>query len=213
MNRNPQILIIDLGSQYTEVIRRSLRYLGFHSIILPPAKSLKWAKDNKPKSIILSGGSASVYEKSAPKIPEEILNLGVPVLGICYGMQWLAYINDKKAVHKVKEGKSYGPVEVSLRQSKLFVNLSGSIRAWSSHGDSVKKAPTGFKVIATSKSGKVIEAMENEKKKLYAVQFHPEVEQTEDENIILNNFVRNICRANPDYLRKDAKKPKKAKKK
>ena len=203
MNRNPQILIIDLGSQYTEVIRRSLRYLGFHSIILPPAKSLKWAKDNKPKSIILSGGSASVYEKSAPKIPEEILNLGVPVLGICYGMQWLAYINDKKAVHKVKEGKSYGPVEVSLRQSKLFVNLSGSIRAWSSHGDSVKKAPTGFKVIATSKSGKVIEAMENEKKKLYAVQFHPEVEQTEDENIILNNFVRNICRANPDYLRKD----------
>ncbi len=204
MNNPFQILIVDLGSQYTEVIRRSLRYLGFHSVILPPSKSLKWAEVYKPKGIILSGGSASVYEIDAPKIPKELLSFGVPVLGICYGMQWLAYINNKSTVHKVPEGKSYGPVEVSLRKSKLFVNLSSQINAWSSHGDSVKKAPTGFKIIATSKGGKVIEAMENTKEKLYAVQFHPEVEQTEDENIILNNFVKKICACKQDYFKKDA---------
>src|SRR5512146_2091301 len=108
-----QILVIDLGSQYTEVIRRSLRYLGFRSVILPPEQSLSFAKANKPKGIILSGGSASVYDADAPKIPEEILELGVPVLGICFGMQWMAYLGDKSAVQAIKEGKSYGPVEVN----------------------------------------------------------------------------------------------------
>ncbi len=205
MKQNTQILIIDLGSQYTEIIRRSLRYLGFHSITLPPEKSLQFIKENKLKGIILSGGSASVYDTDAPKIPQEILDFKLPILGICYGMQWLAYINDKKAVHKVKEGKSYGPVQVSFSKSKLFEKLPKQIPAWSSHGDSVAYAPKNFKVIALSqnKKAKVIEAMENAKQKLYAVQFHPEVEQTEDENIILNNFVAKICGAKKDYFKKD----------
>ena len=209
-NRKIQILIIDLGSQYTQIIRRSLRYLGFHSIILSPSKSSSWVKENRLKGlqgIILSGGSASVYDANAPKIPKELLDFAVPVLGICYGMQWMAYINDKNSVHKVKEGKSYGPVEVTLKESKLFEKLGNSINAWSSHGDSIKKVPQNklqsFKVIATSRSGKVIEAMENEKNRLYAVQFHPEVEQTEDENIILNNFVANICGSKKDYFKKE----------
>ena len=111
---NVEILIIDLGSQYTQVIRRSLRYLGFHSTILPPHKSLEWIKENKPKGVILSGGSASVYDTDAPKIPKEILDFKIPILGVCYGMQWLAYINDKNSVHKVKEGKSYGPVKINF---------------------------------------------------------------------------------------------------
>jgi GMP synthase (glutamine-hydrolysing) len=211
---NTQILIIDLGSQYTEIIRRSLRYLGFHSVIVSPKDFLKWIKERiteaRPqgciKGIILSGGSASVYDTDAPEIPEKILDLGLPILGICYGMQWLAYINDKTSVHKVKEGKSYGPVEINFKgehKSKLFMGLKDKINAWSSHGDSVKKVPTGFKVIATSKKGKVIEAMECAEKKLYAVQFHPEVEQTEDENIILNNFVSKICGCKKDYFKKD----------
>ncbi len=215
MENNPQILIIDLGSQYTQIIRRSLRYLGFRSIILSPEEFADVGRlyDRRPTSasnlngIILSGGSASVYEQGAPKIPKEILNLGVPILGICYGMQWLAYINDESSVHKVKEGKSYGPVEVSLEKSELFENLTeknnGKINAWSSHGDSVKHAPKGFSVIATSKDGSVIEAMECVPKKLYAVQFHPEVEQTEDENIILNNFAEKICGCVKDYDKKN----------
>ena len=211
-NINTQILIIDLGSQYTEIIRRSLRYLGFRSEIISPEEipgvgHLEASRCPTPgkylRGIILSGGSASVYDTDAPKIPKEILNLGVPVLGICYGMQWLAYINDPDSIHKVKEGKSYGPVEITLKKSKLFENLTeknnGKINAWSSHGDSVKKVPTDFSVIATSQNNGVIEAMECETKKIYAVQFHPEVEQTEDENIILNNFAEKICGCLKDY--------------
>ena len=161
LDGQPQILIVDLGSQYTEIIRRNLRYLGFRSVILAPEKSIAWAKENKNlKGIILSGGSASVYDADAPKIPEEILNLDVPVLGVCLGMQWLAFIKDKDAVVAVKEGKSYGPVEVSFGKSLLFEKLPEKIIAWSSHGDSVRRAPKNFKIVATSKSGKVIEAIE-----------------------------------------------------
>ena len=209
-----QILIIDLGSQYTEIIRRSLRYLGFHSIILSPSgvghqdsgcptPILEWIQKNKIKGIILSGGSASIYDTDAPKISKEILYIGVPILGICLGMQWLAYIHDESSIQAVKEGKSYGPVEVTLGKSRLFENLKEKIQAWSSHGDSVKNVPKGFSVIATSKDGQVIEAMECIEKKLWAVQFHPEVEQTEDENIILNNFAKNICGCKNDYDKQD----------
>ncbi|MEK7190153.1 MAG: GMP synthase (glutamine-hydrolyzing), partial [Patescibacteria group bacterium] len=129
-----QILIIDLGSQYTEIIRRSLRYLGFHSIILPPEKSLNWAKENKPKGIIFSGGTINISDAAVPSIPKEILGLQIPILGICLGMQWIAYEYDKNSIQAVKEGKSYGPVEVSLGKSKLFENLKEKINAWSSHG-------------------------------------------------------------------------------
>src|SRR6185436_11814991 len=125
----PKIIIIDLGSQYTEIIRRSLRYLGFRSIILPSEDSLKWIHDNKPKAIILSGGSASVYDADAPKIPKEILDLNIPILGICLGMQWLAYVNDKNSIQAVKSGKSYGPVEIALGKSKLFDNAPAKINA------------------------------------------------------------------------------------
>ncbi|MES2023160.1 MAG: glutamine-hydrolyzing GMP synthase [Patescibacteria group bacterium] len=198
-----KILILDLGSQYTQVIRRSLRYLGFHSTVIAPEKALEWAQMNKPKGIILSGGSASVYDNDAPKIPKELLDLGVPVLGICFGMQWMAYVNDGTAVQKVLEGKSYGPVEVALGKSKLFSGLKENLNAWSSHGDSVKHAPEGWVITATSKNGTVNEAMENVAKNYYAVQFHPEVEQTEDENIILNNFMQ-VCNCVQDYSKKDA---------
>lgn len=201
-----QILIIDLGSQYTQIIRRSLRYLGFKSVVLSPENSKEWLVKNHAKGIILSGGSASVYDTDAPKIPKEILNLNIPILGICFGMQWLAYEHDQNTVHAVKEGKSYGPVEINFIQntkSVLFENLKERINAWSSHGDSVKSVPVGFQIIATSKNGSVIEAMESIEKKFYGVQFHPEVEQTEDENIILNNFIEKICGCVKDYSRKD----------
>jgi GMP synthase (glutamine-hydrolysing) len=206
MNNSPQILILDLGSQYTEVIRRSLRYLGFRSIILGAEQSLLWAKENKPKGIILSGGSASVYDIDAPKIPKEILDLGIPILGICFGMQWLAYVHDEGAIQAVTEGKSYGPVEVNFEhnpKSELFENLKEKIKAWSSHGDSVEHPPQGFRIVATSGNGQVIEAMENPEKKLWGVQFHPEVEETEDENIILNNFAERICHSVKDYSKAD----------
>lgn len=202
---NTQILIIDLGSQYTEVIRRSLRYLGFHSTIISPLKSLEWLKKNRPKGIILSGGNKSVYDSDAPEIPKEILKMGIPILGICYGMQWIAYEHDKELVHKEESGKSYGPVEINFIEprSPLFNGLGESIKAWSSHGDSVKKVPEDFRITATSKEGSVIEGMECPNRKIWAVQFHPEVEQTEDENIILNNFAEKICACEHDYDKGD----------
>src|SRR3989344_2576744 len=110
-NKPAQILIIDLGSQYTQIIRRSLRYLGFHSVILPPKESLKWAKENKPKGIILSGGTINISESGILPIPTELLNIKIPVLGICLGMQWIAYTHDKNSIQAIEEGKSYGPVE------------------------------------------------------------------------------------------------------
>ena len=109
-------------------------------------------------------------------------------------------------MHHVLGGKSYGPVEINFEQnneSLLFRGLETKINAWSSHGDSVKNAPDGFLITATSKAGKVIEAMEAVDKKLWGVQFHPEVEQTEDDNIILNNFVEKICECVRDYSKKD----------
>ena len=205
-NIKTQIIIIDSGSQYTEVIRRSLRYLGFRSLVVTPEESLDYIKNNKIKGIILSGGSASVYDLDAPKIPKEIIDLDIPILGICFGMQWMAYIHEKSSVHHTQGGKSYGPVEINFTQnnnSHLFLRLKEKINAWSSHGDSVRNAPDGFLITATSKGGKVIEAMEAPEKKLWGVQFHPEVEQTEDENIILNNFVEEICNCVKDYSHKD----------
>jgi GMP synthase (glutamine-hydrolysing) len=203
--KGSKILIIDLGSQYTQIIRRSLRYLGFHSNIVPPSEALQYIKENPPKAIIFSGGTINISDSDVPQIPVEILELGIPILGICLGMQWMAYTHNKDSIQAVEEGKSYGPVEVNFinPRSVLFENLKEKINAWSSHGDSVKSMPDGFRIIATSKGGKVAEGMENVSKKLYAVQFHPEVEQTEDENIILNNFVSNICGCVQDFNKKD----------
>lgn len=203
MTNKADLLIVDLGSQYTQVIRRSLRYLGFHSLITTPSDVLKSINKHKPRGIILSGGSASVYDTDAPAIPPEILKFDIPILGICYGMQWLAHTRDKSSIQKVKEGKSYGPVEVAIGKSQIFRGLKDKIKAWSSHGDSVKYVPEGFKSIASSKEGKVLEAIEDRDNKLYAVQFHPEVEETEDENIILNNFAQSICNCVHNYDPKD----------
>ena len=200
---HPIFMIIDLGSQYTQIIRRSLRYLGFRSVIVLPEKALDFLNQNKIKGIILSGGNYSVYEAGAPKIPEEILSLNIPILGICYGMQWLAYVHDKSSIHADIAGKSYGPVSVSLSKSILFDGLADSIEAWSSHGDSVKSAPAGFSVIATSKNGAVIEAVENISKKYWGVQFHPEVEDTKDSDLILKNFAEKICGCVKNYSRED----------
>ncbi|MCF7834298.1 MAG: glutamine-hydrolyzing GMP synthase [Candidatus Pacebacteria bacterium] len=201
-----QILIIDLGSQYTEIIRRSLRYLGVHSVVISAENTLEYINDFKPKGIILSGGSASVYEPEAPQIPSEILNSGIPILGICFGMQWIAYMSDKDSVHRVQSGKSYGPVEINFSNkitSPLINELENTIKAWASHGDSVKKAPNDFEVFATSENGQVIEGMQNLDKNIFGVQFHPEVEQTEDNNKILANFIFNVCEVVKDYSKKE----------
>ena len=205
-DKSTQIIIIDLGSQYTKVIRRSLRILGYYSVIIKPEESLDILKDKKIKGIILSGGSASVYDVSAPIIPKQILEYDIPILGICFGMQWLAYIHDSNSIQNISSAKSYGKVEIDLSEkykSKLFDGLEQKLTVWASHGDSVKYAPEGFVITATSHNGATNEAMECADKKLWAVQFHPEVDMTEDQNIILSNFVAKICLCKKDYIKTD----------
>ncbi len=199
---NPQIIIIDLGSQYTSIIARELLKLGYKSLILKPNVVEEYLKRSKPKAIILSGGASSVYDSDAPVISEEIFKVGCPILGICFGMQYLAYHSDKSLVSGVEHGKKeYGPIEVTLSESNLFRGLKDKLKVWASHGDIVRDAPEGFTIIARSPN--VIEAIEDKVNKLYGVQFHPEVTDTEDDNLILKNFITNICECVPNWEASD----------
>ena len=200
--KDPQFIILDLGSQYTEIIGREILALGFKNVILKSKEIEDYLKSHQVKGIILSGGSKSVYDTDAPYISSDIFSLGVPVLGICFGMQYIAYREDKTSVvGSLKLGKEYGPIEVDLEESVLFKGLSKKLKVWASHGDIVAKVPKGFKIIA--KSENVIEAIENTKENIYAVQFHPEVIETEDNNLILKNFLENICQGVSDWESKD----------
>ncbi|MBP9839587.1 MAG: glutamine-hydrolyzing GMP synthase [Candidatus Pacebacteria bacterium] len=200
--KDPQFVILDLGSQYTEIIGREILALGFKNIILKSKDIENYLKSHQVKGIILSGGSKSVYDSDAPYISPDIFNLGVPILGICFGMQYISYRKDKTSVlGSQKLGKEYGPIEVEIEDSQLFIGLDKKLKVWASHGDIVAKVPEGYKVIA--KSENVIEAIENKEENVYAVQFHPEVIETEDNNLILKNFTEKICGAIHDWESKD----------
>jgi GMP synthase (glutamine-hydrolysing) len=193
-----QILIIDLSSQYTTVIGRTLQELGYRSVIFSPKGAEKWLKNNKPKTVILSGGSASVYDENAPSPPENILKLNVPILGICYGMQWLAKKLGGK-VTKCRENKEYGETHVKFSSDLLFEKLEKDSVVWASHGDSVNVIPLGFRVIAHSKKTGTIAAMSDPKRKIWGVQFHPEVTHTEHGKRILKRFISQIAECREDW--------------
>ncbi|MDI3472559.1 MAG: hypothetical protein PWQ48_840 [Thermotogaceae bacterium] len=184
MEKHQRIVVLDYGSQYTQLLARRVRELGFYSEIITPDD---FECDESVKGIILSGGPNSVYDPSSPNISDEVLNSGIPILGVCYGMQLLAH----RLGGKVEEGElgEYGGVEVEIiDHSGLFKGIPKKIRTWMSHGDSVRNVPESFKI--TSKSlNNVIAAMENPKKKIYAVQFHPEVVQTQYGIEIIKNFL------------------------
>ncbi len=197
-----QILIVDLGSQYTQVIARELLGLGVKAAVLSPVVVEAYLKEHRPKGIILSGGAASVYEEAAPHITEDIFTAACPVLGICYGMQYIAYRSDKTLVVGVdNHAKEYGPTEITLSESALFEGLPNTLKVWASHGDVVRDVPQGFTAIAYAKD--VIEAIQDTKNNIYGVQFHPEVMQTEDDNLILKNFAYTICGCQKDWQSTD----------
>lgn len=194
-----QILIVDMGSQYTLVIGRTLRELGFRSAVLSPGKAEGWLKKNKPKAVILSGGSSSVYEENPPQPPKNILKLKIPILGICYGMQWISHRTGGMVVAH-HERKEYGEAVVKLKvRNVLFHGVKRKNVVWASHGDSVEKVPAGYKIIARSLDGKVIEAMSNLVKKIWGVQFHPEVTHTKEGKKILLNFLEKIAKCEDDW--------------
>ena len=190
------ILILDFGSQYTQLIARRIReqhvYCDIHRYTLPLAR----IKDIAPKGIILSGGPASVYAADAPKVEPGIFTLGIPVLGLCYGMQLMAHLMEGGKVHPATE-REYGHAQLHLTApaptvDTLFTGLPSTFTAWMSHGDRIDALPTGFKRIAYT-SNSPIAAMVHPEKGFYGLQFHPEVEHTQDADKILRNFVRDIC--------------------
>lgn len=182
------ILILDCGSQVTQLISRRLRELGFYNEIYPFSTSLEKVKSLKPKGIIMSGGPHSVYEKGSPQIPhlKELIEMA-PVLGICYGMQLLTHTLG--GVVKGATEREYGHNIVTWSET-LFAGQKKSQKVWMSHGDIVEKAPPGFEIVALSDTNHPAAMKSN---RVWAVQFHPEVVHTEDGDIFLKNFAENLC--------------------
>lgn len=198
----PHVLIVDLGSQYTLVIARTLRELGVRSAVLSPKATRGWLAKHPPKAIILSGGAASVTDEDAPQPPEEVLTAGVPVLGICYGMQWLAK-EFGGTIHSEHTEKEYGETNVNIdTKDQLFAGMDEMQTLWASHGDTVEEVPEHWNIIARSKND-AIAGMSYETKQYWAIQFHPEVHHSVNGEDILSNFIFNICQCEKDWRPED----------
>ncbi len=226
MSSTEKILILDFGSQYTELIARKIRELDVYSEVHSFDYPLEKIKEENIKGIILSGGPNSIYAPEAPKCNKEIFNLGIPVLGICYGMQVIAH----ELGGDVSQGgkHEYGHADLEIISNKsLFKGLyaaeelkwnsssangksiavvdkpiDSSIKAWMSHGDKVTKAPAGFEAIAETNNTELA-AIANDKLKIYGVQFHPEVSHTEHGSTMISNFVLNICKSSANWNMQD----------
>ena len=195
------IIIADFGGQYNQLIARRVRDMNVYCEVVPYTKALEKAKELKPEGIIFTGGPNSVYLENAPKIEKEIYELGIPVLGLCYGMQIMAHTLGGKVV-KGKE-KEFGKTETKVdNSSKLFKDLEEDQITWMSHIDQVVELPDGFEKIAGTKNTKIA-AMANVERKLYGMQYHPEVNHTEHGLNMLENFLFNICEAKPNWTMKN----------
>jgi GMP synthase (glutamine-hydrolysing) len=192
------IVVLDFGGQYTQLIARRIREQQVFSAILPCTASIEEIRALEPVGIVLSGGPSSVYDATAPVCDPKVLQLDVPVLGICYGMQWMAHTLGGKV--EPAERREYGRAELAIENgSKLFADIPSRFKIWNSHGDHVVGVPEGFSV--TGRTDNAIGAVENAAKKLYGVEFHPEVNHTERGTDILNNFVFKICGAKQNWDR------------
>ncbi|MBU0600604.1 glutamine-hydrolyzing GMP synthase [bacterium] len=189
------ILILDFGSQYTQLIARRIRESKVYFKILPYHTPISEIKSLKPKGIILSGGPASVYDKMAPQGEVQIFKLNIPILAICYGMQWMVYALEGNVVQADKQEYGKTSIEI-LNSSSLFQNLKKNFLVWMSHGDYITEIPSGFEVIAQSVNTPVAGIM-NKEKKLYGVQFHPEVTHTNYGDEIIKNYLYEICNCSP----------------
>jgi len=191
------VLVLDFGSQYTQLIARRIRESNVYSEILPWDIDENKIKKINPIGIILSGGPESVTDSFTPRIPQIAFDLNVPLLGICYGMQTLAEQMGGQVISS--SHKEFGHAELTLKnESNLFEGLSNNENVWMSHGDQVQDLPDNFKLIASTKNAPIA-AMQHEAKPIYALQFHPEVTHTEQGHIVLNNFIFNICNAQKDW--------------
>ncbi|MCU0821352.1 MAG: glutamine-hydrolyzing GMP synthase [Spirochaetes bacterium] len=195
-----KVLILDFGSQYTQLIARSIRELKVYAEIVPFFYSPEKIKSERPGAIVLSGGPSSIYEKGAPQISKRILELGIPVLGICYGLYVIADAFSGRL--DASSRKEYGRATLIKKgKSPLFEGLKERETVWMSHGDRVVAPPSGFTIIGSSENADVA-AIQNLRKKIFGVQFHPEVYHTVNGKKVLNNFLFKICGLSPDWTMK-----------
>ncbi|MFC1596265.1 glutamine-hydrolyzing GMP synthase [Candidatus Margulisiibacteriota bacterium] len=191
------IAIIDFGSQYSELIARRIRECHVYSEVIPPDIDVEALRQKKPKGIILSGGPSSVYDKEAPFPSAGIFDMGIPVLGICYGMQLMSKMLGGEVKHK--KTQEYGKAHLKIEDNKdLFEDIYLEMICWMSHGDSVIKLPEGFRTLAQTKNTPYA-AIGNLERRLFGVQFHPEVAHTPKGMDIIKNFLYKICGCSPDW--------------
>ncbi len=199
MTRHEKVLVLDFGGQYNQLIARRVRDLNVYCDLKPCDMTMEEIRDYDPVGIIFTGGPNSVYEQSSPHIPAEIFSLGIPVLGICYGCQLIAYTLGGKVTHA--ETSEYGKREIRvLKKGALFKDIPEKSVSWMSHTDYVSEAPAGFEVLADTEAGTCpVAAFGDEKRNIYGVQFHPEVVHTEYGNQVLKNFLYEVCGASGDW--------------
>ena len=191
------VIVLDFGGQYNQLIARRVRECNVYCEVHPYTLGIEKIKEINPKGIIFTGGPDSVYGEKSPRCEKAVLELGIPVLGICYGAQLMAYLLGGKV--KTAPVSEFGKTEVKLdRNSDLFQNVSTDIIAWMSHTDYIAEVPDGFRICATTPVCPVA-AMEYKEKKFYATQFHPEVMHTQEGTKILSNFVYNVCGCNGSW--------------
>jgi GMP synthase (glutamine-hydrolysing) len=195
-----KILVLDFGSQYTQLIARRVRENRVYSEILPFNAPIDKVKEFNPKGIILSGGPSSIYDPGAPFPDRKIFELGVPVLGICYGMQLMAYIFGGRVTRSKK--REYGRAILSIDDKKdIFKDIPRKGVVWMSHGDRILRCPTGFRPIAHTDNSPIA-AVADRKKGFFALQFHPEVVHTEHGFELLRNFLFRVCTCKPEWTMK-----------
>jgi GMP synthase (glutamine-hydrolysing) len=191
------VVVLDFGGQYTQLIARRIREQQVFSAVLPCTTSVDEILKLQPAGIVLSGGPSSVYDPQAPKCDPAVLAQDIPVLGICYGMQWITHALGGKV--EPADRREYGRAQLNIDDSKgnacsdLFAGIPSSLRVWNSHGDHVQTLPEGFRTIGRTENA--IAAVENAQRKIYAVEFHPEVNHTERGTELLRNFLFKVCKA------------------
>ncbi|MEO8735481.1 MAG: glutamine-hydrolyzing GMP synthase, partial [Edaphobacter sp.] len=190
------IVILDFGSQYTQLIARRIREFNVFSIVLPCTASLEQVRALKPKGVVLSGGPCSVYDADAPAADPAVLAMGIPVLGICYGLQFVVHHLGGKV--QAAAAREYGHAEVTVvAETSLFRGLPQTLDVWMSHGDEALELPQGFAL--TAKTANAVAGIADESRRIWAVQFHPEVAHTRQGMELLKNFCLDICGAKQDW--------------
>ena len=195
------VVVLDFGGQYTQLIARRIREQKVFSAILPCTTSVEEIRKYEPSGIILSGGPSSVYDADAPKCSPAVLSQGIPVLGICYGMQWITHTlgGNVEPAGRREYGRAQLQFEGSAGEhgSLLFKNYPHGANVWNSHGDHVRSLPKGFRCVA--KTANAVGAIEDVQRKIYAVEFHPEVNHTDRGTEILRNFLFGVCHCKPSW--------------